>query len=97
MEPGAVSSFCPAMESVITHDGMWSVRIIIIFSGSCRDSEGVVKTLPEFTEETEMASGSGSEVYWDLLFRQGLLSIVMGRRFKYGLTPPTRKGLLKKS
>ena len=30
MEPGAVSSFCPDMASIVTHDGMLSVRIIRI-------------------------------------------------------------------
>ena len=30
MEPGALSSFCPATERVVTHDGMLSVRIIRI-------------------------------------------------------------------
>ena len=32
-----------------------------------------------------MAPGSGSEVYWDLLFGRGLSSMVMGGIFKYGI------------
>ena len=57
----------------------------------------MVKLLTDFSEATEMAAGSRSGVQRDLLSRQGLSSMVMGGRFKDGLTQPAVKGLLKQS
>ena len=41
-----------------------------------------------------MVAVSGSEVYWDILFVQGLPSMVMGGRFKAGIPKSTEKVLL---
>ena len=54
----------------------------------------MVKILIEFTYESEMASGSGSGVYQDLLFGLELSSRGMGGRFKYRLPQSTVKWLL---
>ena len=52
MEPGSIFYFPPATASVVNRDGMVSVRIIIIKGKTCGDSEGVIKLLTEFPEET---------------------------------------------
>ena len=44
-----------------------------------------------------MEAGSGSKIYWALLFGRGLSSMVMVGRLKYGLPKPTGKELLKQS
>ena len=45
----------------------------------------MVNLLPDFPEATEMAAGSGSEVYRDFCSARGLSSMGMGGRFKSGL------------
>ena len=55
----------------------------------------MVNVLTDFPEVTEMAAGSGSEVYQDVLFGRGLSSTGMVGIFKAGLNPSTGKGLLK--
>ena len=59
--------------------------------------EGVVKVLTNISEATEMAAGSRSGVYQDLLCWWGLSSMVMGGRFKVGLPKSSVKGFLKQS
>ena len=44
-----------------------------------------------------MAAGSISGVYWALLSRWVISSMVMGSRFKAGIPQPDGKGLLKQS
>ena len=41
-----------------------------------------------------MQSGSGSELYRDILFRQGLSSMVMGGRFKGGIKNQLKRDYL---
>ena len=55
----------------------------------------MVKVLTEFSEATEMAAGSRSGVYKDLLCAQGLSSKLMGGIFKAGLPKSSVKVLLK--
>ena len=57
----------------------------------------MIKLLKEFLDETDMADGSRSGVYWDILFRQVLSSKLMGGVFKAGLSHSSVKGLLKQS
>ena len=45
MEPGAVSYCTPAMERVVTHDSMYSARIIIICFKKLGGVKGVVNVL----------------------------------------------------
>ena len=46
----------------------------------------MVNELADFTEVTEMAAGSGSEVYQALLFGRGISSMGMGERSKSEVT-----------
>ena len=57
----------------------------------------MVNVLTEYPGVTEMATGSRSEVYWDLLFGQGLSSTGMSGRLKARLTQSTEKVLLNQS
>ena len=52
---------------------------------NCGESEGLVKILIDLSYVTEMASGSSSEVYQDLLFGRVLSSMGMVGKFKYFL------------
>ena len=54
----------------------------------------MVNVLPDFTKVTEISAGSVSEVYRDILFGRGVLSMVMGGRIKAGVPKSTKKELL---
>ena len=54
----------------------------------------MVKVLTEFSEATEMVSGSRFGAYWDLLCGGGLSSMVMGGRCIAGIPQSAVNGLL---
>ena len=68
MKPISVYSFNPSTAKVVNHDGMMIVRIIIIQNNNLWAVRICGQRTNRVPRGKNMASGSGSGVYWDILF-----------------------------